>query len=157
MIRAAISGTASLPVPQVFHHLVNVDVPTVFSGYGPMAAVVEVREQQGDWGQVGQTRKIILADGGSLVEEITAYHESELLAYQLKDLKGPLRILAREIHGEWHYYSTDKDQTRIEWQYDFLPRHVLLSPLTWLVVKTLWMAYMKRILRDAIAEVENKQ
>lgn len=147
-ISAKVSATIPLPVNAVFERVVHMDVPAFFNGRWPIAAVVSVRDQLGQWNKIGETRSIHMADGSHITECITDYRASELFAYQLQGLTGPLRQLVKSIDGEWRYSSQGEQLTRIDWCYQFHPRNLLISPLTWLFVKLLWKPYMKQVMQS---------
>ncbi len=61
--------------------------------YGPIPAVREVTDQEGDWGTVGQSRTIRTADGGSMREELTSVEPPQLLGYTISEVTGPMKLL----------------------------------------------------------------
>ena len=80
----------------------------VFSrGYAAFPAVREVTEEPDDWGTVGQTRTIRLADGGSLRQTITSVDRPHGYAYVLDDIHGRLRPFVRSIEGVWSITPKD--------------------------------------------------
>lgn len=150
-INAQVELSVPYPQAQVFDAVVHVDVPAVFRGRGLVAAVQAVAHQQGDWNQVGERRQIVLADGGSLWEEITAYDEPQRFDYVLTDIKGALALLVSKVEGEWHYQRqaqtpTEATSTRIIWCYHFVPRNVFIAPISWLFVRLIWMPYMRQVM-----------
>jgi hypothetical protein len=71
---------------------------------GPIPPVRECRGQVGSWGQAGQTRTIVLGDGGTIRETlVVADREAGDYRYRLSDLTGPMKALARAVDGRFHF------------------------------------------------------
>lgn len=150
-LNAQVELCVPYPQAQVFDAVVHIDVPAVFRGRGLVAAVKAVHHQQGAWTQVGERRQIILADGGGLWEEITAYEEPRRFDYVLSDIRGALSLLVSKVEGEWHYQpavdaQTGASATRISWRYDFIARSVWIYPVAWVFVRLIWMPYMRQVI-----------
>ena len=85
-----------------FDRLMAARPTEVFSrGYAAFPAVREVTEEPDDWGTVGQTRTLRLADGGSLHQTITSVDRPHSYAYVLDDIHGRLRPFVRSVEGMW--------------------------------------------------------
>ena len=54
---------------------------------GPLPAVVEVRDQTGPWDVVGHNRRLMLSDGGHVIETITDTDSPTYFAYELSDFQ----------------------------------------------------------------------
>src|SRR5690242_4009682 len=75
-----------------FDRLIAAALTEVFSKrYAAFPAIREVRDQPGDWGTVGQSRQILLADGGRLRETLTEVDRPRSYSYVLDEIHGPLR------------------------------------------------------------------
>ena len=46
-----------------FQHIAPIDPRALFTGYGPLPAVIGTRDQTGAWDTPGQTRTVALSDG----------------------------------------------------------------------------------------------
>lgn len=69
---------------------------------GPIPPVRECRGQDGPWGQVGQTRTIVLGDGGTILETlVVADRVTGDYRYQLSNITGPMKALARGVEGRF--------------------------------------------------------
>jgi len=55
----------------VFEYIVPIDLPLIFTGYGPLPAVNGVQNQTGGWNKAGQTRTVTLSDGSTSRELLT--------------------------------------------------------------------------------------
>lgn len=67
-------------------------------------AIREVRDQEGVWGrEVGQTRTIALADGGTMRETLTLLEPHHRFGYDLADISGPMKPLVAGVEGLWSF------------------------------------------------------
>lgn len=148
-----VAATASMSSERAFDVIAPIDLTRIFTGYGPLPAVVGVRDQSGAWDHVGASRVVRLADGNEAREEITAYERPGHFGYRLEPLTGPLRLLVRAAEGAW-WFSPEGDHTTIRWTYVFHPRRVTRLPVR-LVLAPLWRAYARRVLARAVRIVES--
>jgi hypothetical protein len=139
----AFSGT--LPIP----------LTTIFSRwYGPIAPIAEVREQQGVWGTVGQTRTVILRGGGSMREELTSVDPPRSFGYALTGITGPLGLLVDRADGEWTFTPSGAEPlaTTVTWHWNIHAASRLTAPLL-SVVGLLWRGYARQSLATLSAEL----
>jgi hypothetical protein len=119
---------------------------------GPLPGVVEVRDQTGAWDAAGQTRQLMLSDGGWVVETTKVVTAPDFFAYELTDFQKLFGKLVHHARAEWRFTPVDGG-TRIRWTYRFfaLPgsRWILAA-----IVGLLWGPYMNRVLPGIVAEVE---
>ena len=80
----------------------------------------EVRDQVGPWGEVGQTRTIVLADGGTMRETLTSVERPHRFGYAIGDVRGPMRPLVERVEGRWTFEPAGTG-TRITWPWDVTP------------------------------------
>jgi hypothetical protein len=121
---------------------------------GLLPAVVEVRDQPQTWNKPGQTRQLMLSDGGSVIEHITNVEPNDFFAYNLTDFQKVFGKLVEHARAEWTFTATDGG-TEVQWSYTFFPKRggsLILS----LIVKLLWAPYMRRVLPGIMAEVERQ-
>ena len=105
-------------------------------------------DDSGDWGTVGQTRTILLADGGSLRQTITSVDPPHGYTYVLDEIHGTLRPFVRTVDGAWSV-TPEGTGARIGWSWTMHPK---ASParLTMNVIGRMWKGYADR----ALAELE---
>src|SRR3954468_4790533 len=119
-----VSSSCSVPVDleRAFDVVLAEPLPRIFSRrYGPFGPVSEVRDQTGDgWGTVGQSRRIVLSDGGEVTERITAVDRPAPFGYQLSEIKGPLKAFVSPVAGEWRFEPAGTG-TRITWSWVLEP------------------------------------
>ncbi len=129
-----------------------IDATRFYPKFGPLPAVTEVRNQTGAWDAVGQTRTLLLSDGGSVVETITDADSPTLFAYELSDFQKLFGRLVSGARAEWRFERVGSG-TRIRWTYEF---HALAGRgwIVGLIVRLFWARYMKRVLPPIAAEVD---
>jgi hypothetical protein len=145
--RVEASRIVSVEPDVAFDRLMNVPLTDVFNRrYAALPAVTEVTDQPADWGLVGQTRTIVLADGGRLHETLTDIERPHSFAYRLDGIEGPLRHFVHTIDGVWTIDPEDRG-SRIAWAWTFYPK---ASParLTTSVIGRMWMGYADRALME---------
>ena len=145
--RVEASRVMSVDPDAAFARLMNARLTDVFTRrYAAMPAVTDVTDQPGDWGVVGQTRTIVLADGGRLRETLTEIERPHHFAYRLDEIEGPLRHFVRTIDGAWTIAPHDEG-ARIGWAWTFYPK---TSParLTTSVIGRMWIGYAERALTE---------
>ena len=144
-----VEASRPLSVGQVaaFDGLMAADLPDLFSRrFAAFPPVREVDNEQAGWGEVGQSRVIRLADGGSLRETLTSVDRPHGFSYLLDDLHGRLRPFVRTVEGAW---SVDAEGTgsRVTWAWTLYPTG---SParLTLNVIGRMWKGYAERSLEQ---------
>jgi hypothetical protein len=143
--RVETSRIVSVEPDVAFDRLMNVRLTDVFNRrYAAMPAVTEVTDQPDDWGAVGQTRTIVLADGGRLRETLTDIERPHSFAYRLDGVEGPLRHFVHTIDGVWTITPQDGG-ARIGWAWTFYT-HASPARLTTSVIGRMWMGYAGRAL-----------
>lgn len=150
------SATAKIIVTttpkQAFDISSPLDPSRFYGAFGPLPAVVGVRDQSGDWDTVGRTRTLELSDGGSVVETITDVESPTLFAYDLSDFAGAFGMLVAGARAEWTFERTAVG-TLVTWVYTFHGR----PARGWIVraiVRLWWGRYMERVLPMIGREIE---
>lgn len=115
------SRTFPVPVEDAFDRVLPSPLPYVFGRrYGVLPPIREVRDQAGEWGTVGQTRTILLADGGSMREELTLVERPHRFGYRIADVTGPMKLLASGLDGQWSFVPAGTG-VRITWEWELYP------------------------------------
>ena len=147
--RVEASRLVAVEPAQAFDRLIAARLPEVFSRrYAAFPSVRKVTDEPDEWGTVGQTRTILLADGGRLRETLTGVDRPHGYDYVLDDFHGPLRPFVRTIEGVWSV-TPEGTGSRIGWAWTMHPK---ASParLTMNVIGRMWRGYADR----ALAELE---
>ena len=129
--------------------------PTAFyPKSGALPAVVEVRGQTGPWDTVGQTRMLMLSDGGHVIETITDTESPTYFAYELSDFQKLFGALVKGARAEWRF-EREAEGTSIRWTYTFFGkpgRGWIIS----IIVGLLWAPYMRKVLPPIAREVSRQ-
>jgi hypothetical protein len=128
-----------------FDRLIAARLTEVFSrGYAAFPAIREVTDEPADWGTVGQSRNILLADGGRVRETLTSVDRPDSYAYVLDEIEGRLRPFVRSVVGVWSV-TPEGTGARIGWAWTL---HATRSParLTMNVIGRMWKGYADRAL-----------
>jgi hypothetical protein len=137
----------------------NTATPLTPVGYYPksglLPAVLEVRDQTGKWDAPGQTRQLMLSDGGWVVEHTTNVEPYGFFAYNLTDFQKIFGKLVWMARAEWTFTEV-AGGTNIRWSYTFYPKNAGAKPVLALIVKLLWGPYMHKVLPGIVAEVERR-
>ncbi|WP_410210833.1 hypothetical protein [Aquirhabdus sp.] len=83
----------------VFDHIVPIDLTKIFTGYGPLPAVIGTQHQTGAWDAAAQTRTVLLSDDSSAQEQLTGYDHPHYFSYTVSGFTGILRHLAISADG----------------------------------------------------------
>lgn len=119
--------------------------PTLFyPRFGPLPAVVEVRNQSGSWDTVGRTRTLMLSDGGHVVETITDAHSPLLFGYELSDFQKLFGTLVSGARAEWRFEPL-RSGAIVQWTYTFFARPAR-GWIVRLIVRLWWARYMRKVL-----------
>lgn len=142
------------PVDTVFKFVVNEDAPgKVLRRYGPVPSVKESRIVDGPWERVGARRVVVLDNGGTLEEEITAYDRPVLYAYRISDFHFFLKGFSARGSGVWQFFPVG-DKTRVVWTYSFEPKSPGTRPLLDVGVSWFYRPFMSRGLKETKAQIE---
>jgi hypothetical protein len=126
----------------------------LYPSFGPLPAVVEVLDQTGAWDAAGQTRTLVLSDGGSVVEHLREVAPPGRFVYELTDFQKLFGTIVGGARAEWAFRAVGVS-TSIRWTYTFYALPGKRWPLA-AIVGNLWAPYMRRVLRGIAAEVERR-
>ena len=114
-----------------------------------LPAIKRVDGPDGRFEQVGQSRTIHLADGGSMVETLTLVSAPNEFGYRISQVRGPLKPLAKEIRGLWTFEPVGA-ATRITWRWEVDP--AWLGRPVMPVFTRMWRGYAAKAL-ERLSEV----
>ncbi|WP_375431872.1 SRPBCC family protein [uncultured Friedmanniella sp.] len=146
------TGSIAAPVEAVFEATLSLPLPQLYARrYGPMPPIVEVRDQQGAWETIGQTRVFVTADGGTMREEMLTLDPPREFSNRLTVLSGPFKPVVRAIEESWSFRAVGAT-TEATWEWNLHARSAparLLVPL----VGRLWRGYAGGVLAQLSEEV----
>jgi hypothetical protein len=116
---------------------------------GPIPPVVRTEgADSGPWGSsIGQTRTIVLGDGGRLLETLVETDRPAAYGYRLSDVRGPMRPLVRTVEGRFTFVPEGAG-TRVTWSWRL---HLTAAPVRLLM--PVFGVFWRRSARDAFAQV----
>ena len=150
-VHAEASHSVPVPVGQAYDAVLTAPLPAIFSRrFGPLPPIREVRDQSGEWGAggVGQTRTIVTADRGTMLEELTILEPPGRFGYTLSRITGPMKPLVAHVEGEWSFAPAGTG-TRITWTWTFHPANGVAGMLLPALAR-MWRGYA----RQGLEEVE---
>ena len=152
------SNTVSIdvdaPIDEVYKFVVAEDAPgKLLRRYGPVPSVKESKVIDGPWGRVGARRVVVLDNGGTLEEEITAYDLPVLYTYRISDFHFFLRDFSSRGTGVWQFFRVG-DKTRVVWTYSFEPKSRGVRPLLDLGISWFYRPFMSRGLQETKLQIE---
>lgn len=142
------SHALALPQAQAYRLVLTAPLPEVFSRrHLLLPPIREVRDQPEPWGaSVGQSRTIVTADGGTMVEELTVLEPDDHFGYVLSRITGPMKPLVSSIEGRWTMTPAGAGTT-VTWAWTIHPRSALTAPVVRLI-GSMWHGYAARGLRE---------
>lgn len=141
---ASAVATVDAPASRVFPRLLDHDPVSFYPRWWALPGVVEVRDQSGVWNARGRTRRLVLSDGGTVLETIRRVEAAELFVYELSDFTGFFGLLVASGRAEWRVSARDAGST-IDWTYAFTARPGR-GFLVAAIVRLFWAGYMRRVL-----------
>jgi hypothetical protein len=147
--RVEASRLLAVEPTEAFDRLIAAPLPDVFARrFAAFPSVREVTDAPEVWGTVGQTRTIVLTDGSTLRETLTAVDRPHQYSYLLDDIHGALGPFVRTVDGVWSV-TPEGTGARIGWAWTL---HAKAPParLTLNVIGRMWKGYADR----ALAELE---
>jgi hypothetical protein len=140
-----VESSCAAPPAHVFAVIVPIDLPLIFTSWGPLPGVRGVRDQTGPWDAVGRTRRVELTDGSTGTERLTEHTPPHSFAYELT---GVLGSVVHRIRGEWTF-TPDGAGTTVRWTYAFYPRRGRRLLVRW-VLAPVWRRYATATLARAV-------
>jgi len=149
---ARAEGFATAKPDRTFAILTPSDPTRFYPKFGPLPAVVGVKNQTGAWDAPGQSRTLELSDGSTVVERLTDVTSPRRFAYRLSDFTGTFGSLVAFAEAEWDFDAA-VEGTRIRWTYSYhaQPKRGWVVRI---IVRVFWARYMKKVLPGLIAEVD---
>ena len=148
---AKAEGFAPAKPDRTFAIMTPSDPSRFYPKFGPIPAIVKVEDQTGPWDAAGQSRKLTLSDGGTVIERLTLVEAPRRFTYHLADFTGFFGNLVAFADAEWDFDAA-VEGTRVRWTYTFhaQPQRGWVVRL---VVVLFWARYMRRVLPGLIDEV----
>ncbi len=148
IIKLLESRAVPVPVDEAFDRVLSHSLPQIFHRRRlAIAPIKEVRDQEGPWGRVGQTRTIVLADGATMLETLTSHSRPHHFGYSISDVTGAMKPLVASADGLWTFEAAGTG-TRITWSWELTP--TTLGRVAMPAFAAMWRGYA----RQALEEIE---
>lgn len=130
----AYDGVLAAPLEELFPHRA-----------GAIPPIKECTGQVGDWGTVGQTRTVVLADGGTNLETlVTADRPGGIYQYRLSDFTGPMKALVAGVDGQFSFVP-EGNGTRVTWSWAIQPTNPVTRLLALPLLGVFWKQYAAKM------------
>jgi Polyketide cyclase / dehydrase and lipid transport len=140
------SRAVPVPVDEAFDRVLAHPLPEIFRWRRlAIPPIREVRDQGGPWGVVGQTRTIVLSDGGTMRETLTSVQRPHHFGYVIGELRGPMKPLVERVEGRWTFEPAGTG-TRITWSWDVTPTGPGRPAMP--VFARMWRGYARQALEE---------
>lgn len=138
------SRTFPVPVERAYDQVLTTPLPQLFSRrYAVLPPIREVRDQHGEWGSdLGQSRTIVLADGGTMQETLTRIDRPDAFGYTIGAITGPMRPLVGSASGLWSFAPAGTG-TRITWSWSVEPANAVGAAFM-PVFSKLWQGFARQ-------------
>ncbi len=112
--------------------------------FAALPPVKAVRDQVGVWGTPGQSRVIVLADGGTMREELVTVRRPEVFDYRMSSITGPMKPLISSVVGSWRLAPVGTG-VRVTWAWTVEPAS-RAAELAMPVFGWMWRGYARQAL-----------
>jgi len=130
----AYDGVLAAPLEELFPHRA-----------GAIPPIKECRGQDGAWAAAGQTRTVVLADGGTNLETlVTADRASGIYQYELTDFTGAMKALVASVDGQFSFVP-EGDGTRVTWSWAIHPTNPVVRLLALPLLGAFWKQYAAKM------------
>jgi len=137
------SRTYPAEVERAFDLILPHPLPLLFDRrYAAIPPIREVRDQSGSWDQPGETRTILLADGGTMRETLTEIRRGTRFGYHIDQVTGPMKPLVSSLEGAWAFEPAGTG-VRITWSWSLQPRGRLGSAAM-PAFRRMWQGYARQ-------------
>ena len=146
-LRLESARAVPVEVGDAFDRLLSHPVTDLMSRrYGLLPPIREVRDQSGPWDRAGQTRTIVLTDGGTMRERLTEVVRPERFDYVLTDFTGALKPLVSHVDGSWAF-APEGTGVRVTWRWTLHPTSTYAARVLPLVGR-MWRGYARQALEQ---------
>lgn len=146
-----LSSSAVVPAPpeQAYDLVIATPLEGLFgSRSGMIPPVLRTEDEDGAWGsRVGQSRTIVLGDGGRMLETLVDTDRPRTYGYRLSQIRGPMKPLVRGVEGRFAF-TAEASGTRVTWSWRL---HLTAPPVRLLM--PVFGVFWRRSAQQAFARV----
>ena len=129
------------------------ELPNWLTKKGPIYGIKKVSLEGKHYDRVGDKRLIERGDDATLVEELISCNPFANYAYQITDFSDFFRHLTAKGYGRF-WFDTEKDQTRVRWEYSFTYKNILGRLFLSLFVPLVLKKYLQNGLNNVKSNIE---
>ena len=133
----------------------HVALEDILPGYGSIPRIVRSDLVKGVWSDPGARRRVHMADGTSVLEEVLAQNRPNHFSYMVWGFPGLVGGLAAYANGEFFTTPAGPVATHVRWRYRFRPRNALATPALKAIIATQFRPFMA-VCIDTIKSVAEK-
>ncbi|MBL8683257.1 MAG: SRPBCC family protein [Myxococcales bacterium] len=126
---------------------------TILRPVGPLPGVERAWIAGGAAIGAGVHRSVVLTDGATLDEEITAWAPPRTHEYRVTGFAAPFSLLVESAIARWSFESLGASRSRVLWRYEFALTSRLALPLALPLVKLAMNKLMRSTLENLSASV----
>lgn len=112
------------PVKQSFEYIVPIDLSHIFKRHKNLPAIVSTSNGE-TWYEPGMHRTVYFEDGNTAQEYLLTVNPHTDFSYRIDGFTSPLKLLAKQIEGEWVFTETKEGKTHIDWIYAIVAKNAL--------------------------------
>jgi len=155
-IAAEASITVARPLDRFDRWFQHVALEDILLGHGSIPAITHTAMIAGTWSEPGARRRVFMADGSSVLEEVIAQDRPHYFAYMVWGFGGLIGRLAAYGRGEFFTQARGDGATEIRWVYSFAPRSALAALPLALIVRAAFRPFMRASI-DTIRRVAEER
>ena len=137
------------------------DIARVHTGFGLMPKVLYCTDDH-DWGKPGATKKVFVAKswtqkgGFASIDTVIERIENKYWKIEVSDFQFWMLGFYKFV-GEWETTEVAPKHILVNYTYTLHSNVPLLYPLNWLFGKLFWIIYMRRVLENIKAMIEDQE
>lgn len=146
------------PLEGTLQTLLHTPLMEIFDDGGGLPAVVETEVLTTTLGNVGDRKRVQLADGHQAVEQLLAVDTPETFMYQVWGFTTEAKFFATYAVGIFEAEAIDQQNTRVTWTYRFKPNSLVSRLPLWLFLTFNWDSFMSNAAENmsTLAALPNK-
>lgn len=156
-----VSSIFNCTLERAFKSAMLCDVTKLHTGYLFSPKVTHTTEDS-NWGKIGSTKKIHVAKsmtqkGGFLfIDKILERVENDYWKIEISEFQTWTLGFYKFV-GEWKTTQLEDQKILIDYSYTLHSNVPILYPLNWLLAKTFWKTYMKRVMENIRTLIDDKE
>ncbi len=159
--KAKVTTVYNCSLQRAFKTPILCDLSKIHTGYFIAPKVTHCTDDD-NWGKSGYSKKVFTEQsmfqkgGWATNDKVIERIENEYWKIEVSNFQYWAFGFTKFV-GEWKTTELEPNKILIEYSYDMHANNILLYPFNWLITKTFWTIYMKRVLENIRKMVNNKE